>query len=72
MRKKVTVVLTTIAIITFGFFIYYVSSTEANKESDSIVIDKDGEVVEPLNEDNGNLGHWWIVIIDTKVQMKLI
>jgi len=57
MRKKISVVLTTIAIITFGFFIYYVSSTEANKESDSIVIDKDGEVVEPLNEDNGNLGH---------------
>lgn len=56
-EKKVSVVLTTIAIITFGFFIYYVSSTEANKESDSIVIDKDGEVVEPLNEDNGNLGH---------------
>ena len=44
-------------IITFGVFTYYTSSTEANKETDSIVTDKNGEVVEPLNEDNGNLGH---------------
>lgn len=57
MKKRISIVLTTMAIITFGVFTYYTSSTEANKESDSIVIDKNGEVVEPLNEDNGNLGH---------------
>lgn len=57
MKKRISIVLTTIAIITFGVFTYYTSSTAANKESDSTVIDKDGEVVEPLNEDNGNLGH---------------
>lgn len=57
MKKRISIVLTTMAIITFGVFIYYTSSTEANKESDSIVIDKNGEVVEPLKEDNGNLGH---------------
>jgi len=57
MKKRISIVLTTVAIITFGVFIYYTSSTESNKERDSIVIDKNGEVVEPLNEDNGNLGH---------------
>lgn len=72
MKKRISIVLTTIAIITFGVFTYYVASTEANKENDSIVIDKDGEEVDPLKEDNGNLGHWWIVIIDTKAQMNLI
>ena len=57
MKKRISIVLTTMAIITFGVFTYYTSSTGANKESDSIVVDKNGEVVEPLNEDNGNLGH---------------
>jgi len=57
MKKRISIVLTTMAIITFGILTYYMSSTEANKESDSIIIDKNGEVVEPLNEDNGNMGH---------------
>lgn len=57
MKKIISIVLTLIAIVTLGVFTYYTSSTEANKESDSIVTDKNGEVVEPLNEDNGNLGH---------------
>jgi len=56
MKKRSTIVLITVTIITFGVFTYYSSPTEANKETDSIVIDKDGEVV-PLNKDNGNLGH---------------
>jgi len=57
MKKRISIVLTTMGIITFCVLTYYTSSTEANKESDSIVTDKNGEVVEPLNEDNGNLGH---------------
>ena len=57
MKKRISIVLTTIAIITFGVFTYYGSLTEANKETDSIVIDKDGEVVEPLSGNNGNMGH---------------
>ena len=57
MKKRISIVLTTIAIITFGFFTYYGSLTEANKETDSIVIDKDGEVVELLSGNNDNMGH---------------
>lgn len=57
MKKRISIILTTIAIITFGVFTYLIPSTGANEESDSIVIDKDGEVVPPLKKDNGNLGH---------------
>ncbi|MFC0300616.1 hypothetical protein ACFFIS_07265 [Virgibacillus soli] len=60
MKKRGTIMLITVAIITFGVFTYYSSPTEANKETDkteSIVTDKNGEIVEPLNEDDGNLGH---------------
>ena len=57
MKKRISVVLTMIAIITFGVFTYYGSLAEANKESDSIVTDKDGEVVEPLSSNNDNMGH---------------
>lgn len=64
MKKRSTIVLITVTIITFGVFTYFTSSTEANKENDSIVTDKNGGVVEPLNEDNGNMEHWWVVVID--------
>lgn len=57
MKKRISIGLTTIAIITFGVFTYYGSLTEANKETDSSVIDKDGEVVDPLSENNDNMGH---------------
>lgn len=57
MKKRISMVLTTIALITFGVFVYYGSLTEANKENDSIVTDKDGEVVEPLSGNNDNIGH---------------
>lgn len=57
MKKRICIGLTTIAIITFGVFTYYGSLTEANKETDSIVIDKDGEVVEPLSGNIDNRGH---------------
>ncbi|HLR69012.1 MAG TPA: hypothetical protein VK105_18160 [Virgibacillus sp.] len=57
MKKRSTIVLITVTIITFGVFTYFTSSTEANKENDSIVTDKNGGVVEPLNEDNGNMEH---------------
>ena len=59
MKKRSTIVLITVTIITFGVFTYFTSSTgaRANKDNDSIVTDKNGEVVEPLNEDNGNMGH---------------
>ncbi|WP_438310659.1 hypothetical protein [Sporosarcina sp. FA9] len=57
MKKRISIVLTTVAIITFGVFTYYGSLTEANKETDSIVIDKDGEVVESLSGNNDNMGH---------------
>lgn len=57
MKKRISMVLTAIALITFGVFTYYGSLTEAKKETDSIVTDKDGEVVEPLSGNNDNIGH---------------
>lgn len=57
MKKRISMVLTAIALITFGVFTYYGSLTEAKKENDSIVTDKDGEVVEPLSGNNDNIGH---------------
>lgn len=57
MKRRMSMVLATIAILTFGAFTYYGSLTKANKESESIVIDKNGEVVEPLSGDSNNMGH---------------
>ena len=57
MKKRISIVLTTVAIITFGVFTYYGSLTKANNETDSIIIDKDGAVVEPLSGNNDNMGH---------------
>ena len=57
MKKGNSIVLTTVAIIAFGVFTYYGSLTVDNKETDSIVIDKHGEVVEPLSGNNDNMGH---------------
>lgn len=58
MKRRSTIVLITIAIIVFGVFTYYSSSpTDADKRTNSIVIDKNGEVIEPLNEEIDNLGH---------------
>lgn len=57
MKKRISIGVTTIAIITFGVFTYYGSLTGTNKETDSIVTDKDGEVVEPLSGNNDNVGH---------------
>lgn len=65
MRKKVSIGLIMIAII-IGAFVYYPFSKEPIKETDTIITDKNGEVVEPINGDNDNLGHWWTLIINTK------
>lgn len=56
MRKKVSIGLIMIAII-IGAFVYYPFSKEPIKETDTIITDKNGEVVEPINGDNDNLGH---------------
>lgn len=57
MKKRISIVLTTIAIVIFSVFTYYSSSTEANKKTETIVTDKDGEVVEPISGDKDNIGH---------------
>lgn len=57
MKKKISIVLTTIAIVIFGVFTYYSSSTEADKKTETIVTDKDGKEVEPINGDRDNIGH---------------
>lgn len=56
MRKKVSIGLIMIAII-IGAFVYYPISKEPVKETDTIITDKNGKVVEPINGDNNNIGH---------------
>lgn len=55
MKKKKTIALLAIVIIGFGIFMYHSYVTEA--KNDSIVTDKNGEIVEPLKEDENNFGH---------------
>lgn len=57
MKKKIAILLTTVAIIVLGGFIYYSFLNEDNKDNDSIMINKDGEVVDPLSDDSDNIGH---------------
>ena len=57
MKKRIVITLTTIAIITFGIFMYAGYLTDANKETDSMMINKDGEVIEPLSDVNDEMGH---------------
>ncbi len=44
-------------IIIIGAVIYYPISKEPIKETDTIITDKNGNVVEPINSDNDNIGH---------------
>ena len=57
MKKRIAIILTTIAIITFGIFMYAGYLTEANKQTDSMMINKNGEVIEPLSDANDEMGH---------------
>ncbi|WP_339217056.1 hypothetical protein [Ornithinibacillus sp. FSL M8-0202] len=56
MRKKVTIGLIMITII-IGAITYYPTLKEPIKETDTIITDKNGKVVEPINGDNDNIGH---------------
>ena len=57
MKKKIAILLTMVAIIILGGFIYYGFLNEDNQHNDSIMINKDGEVVDPISEDSDNIGH---------------
>ncbi|WP_284140079.1 MULTISPECIES: hypothetical protein [unclassified Virgibacillus] len=57
MKKRTFIVLTTTVIIVLTGFISYSFLADTNKKTESIVIDKDGEVVEPLSDDSDNIGH---------------
>lgn len=57
MKKRIAITLTTIAIITFGIFMYAGYLTDANKQTDSMMINKNGEVIEPLSDANDEMGH---------------
>lgn len=54
MKKRVFIMLIMIASI-IGAFAYHSNSKEPIQKT--IVIDKNGKVVEPLSGDNDNLGH---------------
>lgn len=66
MRKRISIVLITIAIIIFAAFSYYTISQESYKKTDSIMTDKNGKVVEPISGDNDNIGHWCTLIQSIK------
>lgn len=55
-EKKVTIGLIMITII-IGAITYYPTLKEPIKETDTIITDKNGKVVEPINGDNDNIGH---------------
>jgi len=55
MGKKVTIGLVIIALI--GAFVYFLILKEPNSETDTIITDKNGKVVEPIDGDNDNIGH---------------
>jgi hypothetical protein len=56
MRKKVTIGSILIALI-IGAFVYFLILKEPNSETDTIITDKNGKVVEPIDGDNDNIGH---------------
>ncbi|GIO26605.1 hypothetical protein [Ornithinibacillus bavariensis] len=55
MKKRSLIILTTAAIT--GLLTYFLFITE-DKKTESIVIDKDGEIVKPLNGENDTIGHY--------------
>lgn len=56
MRKKVSIGLIMIALI-IGAFVYYPISKEPVKETDTIITDKNGKLVEPMDDDSDHIGH---------------
>lgn len=49
MKKRISIIFTAIAVLTLAGFTYSGFLAEADQETDSIVTDKDGEVVEPIS-----------------------
>jgi hypothetical protein len=56
MRKRISIGLLMIAIIV-GAFVSYSILKEPIEKTDTIITDKNGEVVEPISGDNDNIGH---------------
>ncbi|WP_176481984.1 hypothetical protein [Paucisalibacillus globulus] len=54
MKKKIIIGLVIIALI--GAFVYFLILKEPNTE-DTIITDKNGKVIEPIDDDNDNIGH---------------
>jgi len=56
MRKILSIGLIIIVII-IGTFTYYSTSEKPIKEPDTIITDKNGKVVELMDDDSDNIGH---------------
>lgn len=54
MKKRISIVL--VAIIIGSFALIFNSEKPVNK-TDSIITDKNGQVIEPISGDNDNIGH---------------
>lgn len=57
MKKRISIMVIMIAIMVLAGFTYYGSMEKTHWETNSIIIDKDGEVVEPSNTNNDHMGH---------------
>ncbi|WP_185763897.1 hypothetical protein [Niallia circulans] len=54
MKKIISIVLAAIIIVSFG---YYSTVKEPNEKKESVITDKNGEIIEPISGDSDNIGH---------------
>ena len=55
MKKIISIVLVAIIIVSIT---YYSFSKESIDKKDSVITDKNGELMETISSDNNNIGHW--------------
>lgn len=57
MKRRISIILTMIAIMIMAGFTYYGTLNKTNLKIESFITDKNGEVVEPSKTDNDHMGH---------------
>ncbi|MCM3030856.1 MULTISPECIES: hypothetical protein [unclassified Niallia] len=54
MKKIISIVLVAIIVVSIS---YYSFSKESNDKTESVITDKNGNLIEPISSDNNNIGH---------------
>lgn len=57
MKRRISIILTMIAIMMMAAFTYYGTLNKTNLKIESFLTDKNGEVVEPSSSPNDHMGH---------------